>query len=81
MKRARPDRFLSVLMRQLPLDARPKVKAVFGLGAELRRAQRGNAERVDSRGVFLDLVDTVGPLWRDAAYVLTERGSPPEARP
>jgi hypothetical protein len=81
VKRQRPDRFLAVLMRMLPLDARPKVAATFAVGRALRQGERGNGEAVKSVGVFLDMVEVVGPLWRDAAYVVAERGSPPQARP
>jgi hypothetical protein len=75
-QRATPDRFLSVLMRMLPLDARPRVKAVFDLGAELRRAERGNTAPVSSAGVFLDMVEQVANEWTLLARLLNERAAP-----
>jgi hypothetical protein len=63
---------VKVLKRFVPPEERSKVDAVFRLGRELRRAERGNGEPVNDVGVLLDMLKTTATEWRELARLITE---------
>jgi hypothetical protein len=69
----RPDQFLAVLQRFVPLKERPKVAAVFALGRAMRQHTRGTDEPIREVGIFLDMVEQCAVEWRLVAEILRER--------